>query len=260
VIYLIDYEDFEPPEDWLQKAQAVTDELCEMEDAEERKKLINRKSDLWGELKNRLYQISHGKCWYCEAKEDRSDYHVDHFRPKNRIRAAFGAERDGYWWLAFKWTNYRLACGYCNSSHRGEDGQSRGKSDYFPIRDESRRVTNPDGVVDDEQPFLLDPTVAGEPELLWFMEDGKAYPAAADGTYPYERARTTIELLNLSDDPRIVEARLDLWQHCQRLIRRGEKAYAQYCQGSVVAEQEYKQICREILEKVDALVSAASGG
>ncbi len=70
MIYLIDYEDFEPPEDWLQKAQAVTDELCEMEDAEERKKLINRKSDLWGELKNRLYQISHGKCWYCGNRSD----------------------------------------------------------------------------------------------------------------------------------------------------------------------------------------------
>lgn len=182
MIYLTNYQQFAPSKDWLRKADEVTRKLQCMEDDEERTRYINKRARLWSELKERLFELSHGKCWYCEAKEERSDYHVDHFRPKNRIHDDNGVRHDGYWWLAFDWRNYRLACSYCNSPHKGTDGKSRGKSDLFPIKDETWRATGPDCDVDDEMPLLLDPTIQGEPELLWFMEDGKAYPAAETNT------------------------------------------------------------------------------
>jgi hypothetical protein len=34
---------------------------------------INKRSSLWAVLKPMLRDLSGGKCWYCESKEDRSD-------------------------------------------------------------------------------------------------------------------------------------------------------------------------------------------
>lgn len=245
----IDFDTFEPPPEWLEKAQRAYNRIYEIEHSEEKKACIDSRSDLWRELKQSLFDLSHGKCWYCEAKEDRSDYSVDHFRPKKRVRHDDGTECDGYWWLAFDWRNFRLACDFCNSPHTREDGETLGKSDFFPILNEDCRAHCPDDNLEDEMPLLLDPVVPGDPELLWFMEDGKPYPAAREGTFPCERARKTIELLNL-DDERVVEARKAVWVDCQRLIQRGDEAYGHYRQGSSAGMQKFRQVCQEIREIV----------
>jgi len=220
---------------------------------------IDSRSDLWTDLKPYLSALSRQKCWYCETKAPRFDYVVDHFRPKKRVRHANGTECEGYWWLAFDWHNYRLACDYCNSQHEGEDEEVRGKSDFFPLLHEDRRIHNPGDNLDDEMPLLLDPVVDGDYALLWFMQDGLPYPADEEGTFQYQRAETTIRLLNLKDE-RVAEARKALLLRCQRLIDRGEKTYLHYCNGSPAGMIEYKNICREIHELVapDAEYSAAA--
>lgn len=104
----------EPPQEWCRKAESLTEKLKRLT-PEERKKLIE-KNNIWGELKEWLLQLSHGKCWYSEAKEIYSFYDVDHFRPKNRAKQLDGTERDGYWWLAFDWRNYRISGTACFKS------------------------------------------------------------------------------------------------------------------------------------------------
>ena len=89
-------------------------------------------SEVWRSAKERLKEVSRGKCWYCEARQMRSDNAVDHFRPKSL-----------YPWLAFKLHNFRYACTFCNSIRTNpETGESEGKGDHFPLlRRRERRIT-----------------------------------------------------------------------------------------------------------------------
>jgi len=85
---------------------------------EERNNLIDSKSAHWGKLKLWLKVLSHGKCWFSEVRELYSHYDVEHFRPKKEAKAMDGTVRDGYWWLAFDYTNYRL-CGNVGNRKKG---------------------------------------------------------------------------------------------------------------------------------------------
>jgi hypothetical protein len=55
-----------PPE-WLEKAKKLVAELDAIDDPAERAKFI-KDHDIWGEIKDRLLQLSYGKCWYSEAR------------------------------------------------------------------------------------------------------------------------------------------------------------------------------------------------
>jgi hypothetical protein len=142
---------------------------------EEMHKEVKRSQKVWQDdgLRATLSAVSHGKCWYCEARiTERADNPVDHFRPKNRV--AEDKEHPGYWWLACDWRNYRYACTFCNSARLTAE-TAGGKQDRFPLWDERSRVREP-GPLSGEQPLLLDPTNAADIPLLTFDRSGK--PAA----------------------------------------------------------------------------------
>ena len=144
------------------KSPSETEEIA----LEARHKAINAKSDVWHAAKDALRLASHGKCWYCESRQDRSDMPVDHFRPKNRVLEAPG--HPGYWWLAFDWRNYRYSCTYCNSKRRDiEGGTEGGKRDHFPV------IPPPPHAWCDTDPQdrakLLDPTDDSDTKLLTFL-------------------------------------------------------------------------------------------
>jgi hypothetical protein len=80
-----------------------------IDDPEERKESIEAHAQIWRDLAEWLKGQSYGKCWYSEARETFSYWHVDHFRPKKKVKDLNGNEAQGYWWLAFDWHNYRLA-------------------------------------------------------------------------------------------------------------------------------------------------------
>lgn len=207
----INIDDKEPPEEWCHKAELVTEQLKSLDSSEERKKLIEKHSDLWGELKAWLLELSHDKCWYSEAKDDFSYYHIDHFRPKNRAKQLDGTEREGYWWLAFDWRNYRIS---------GSIGNIR-KGDYFPLKGGSCPAMSPKCDLRDEIIYLLDPTNPNDPSLLTFDESGYPQPAAPEGTWEHERAKVTIKLIHL-DFYRLVNARKHIWNKCRQLISEAE--------------------------------------
>ena len=207
------------PKEWLEKAQKLAEDLAKLPTDAERSAFL-KNNVIWNEIKTVLLEWSHGKCWYSEAQELVSDYHVDHFRPKNIARTLQGIARPGYWWLAYDWRNYRIAGAICNSPHVGEDG-TQGKWDYFPLRDETSAAKS---VADlyAEEPYLLDPTSFSDVTLLDFDESGKPLSAAADGSWASIRVRETVRILHL-DYPPLEEARRTTWVKCRELIDRTSK-------------------------------------
>lgn len=186
------------PSIWLQKAEDAFEEVCECL-PENRNALVNSKSRIWSSLKNSLINISSGKCWYCETAESRSHLQVDHFRPKNRVAEA--KEHEGYWWLAFNWSNYRLACTFCNCLLTDDkSGNTLGKADHFPLIDENNRAKTKDDDISNEFPCLLDPNDPLDPPLLWFDETGKAMPKFGldENATNHTRAESSIKYYNLN--------------------------------------------------------------
>lgn len=206
-----------PPEDWCRKAERLSEELKQLDSPEERKRLIEKNKGLWKDLKNWLLKLSHNKCWYSEAREIFSFYDVDHFRPKNCAKQLDGIEREGYWWLAFDWKNFRICGNIGNRPNKRTDGETRGKADYFPLKDGTLNAAGPDCDLRDEMNYLLDPTDINDPLLLTFDESGLPKPVAASGTWDYERAKITIKLLHL-DYVLLVDERKRIWSECNRLI------------------------------------------
>ncbi len=157
-------------------------------------------SSVWRELKPSMAVLSDSKCWYCESSIDRDDNAVDHFRPKNRVFDAINPHQ-GYRWLAFSKSNFRLACTFCNS--RRIDiafGTAGGKADRFPLLDESKRVYA-NGPIEGEKPELLDPCQIEDCELLGCQQENGRPCAASEATIEKRRAITSIEIYHLDRDP-----------------------------------------------------------
>ena len=103
---------------WIAEAEAVTRLLIAASDKATRDALIKANEKLWGRLREWLLSLSYNKCWYSEARDLFSVPEVEHYRPKTRCkRRPRGSVSDGYWWLAFNWSNYRI-CGKVGNSKK----------------------------------------------------------------------------------------------------------------------------------------------
>nr|WP_175799548.1 hypothetical protein [Burkholderia anthina] len=99
----------------------------------------------WGRYKHHFIKWQYdGKCAYCETPVvSGTPGDVEHFRPKaycqplgpaaNRddyggqppARKNAAPPTEGYWWLAYTWTNYLLSCNRCNATW---------KRNQFPVQ------------------------------------------------------------------------------------------------------------------------------
>lgn len=210
------------PEGWLGKAQLLNAELIGK--TNEERATIFKENPIWQELIVPLKKLSNNKCWYSEAQEVMSDMDVDHFRPKNEAlqKDSRGKiqQRDGYWFLAYDWKNYRLSSIYSNrlrkDKHTAED-ISFGKGAFFPLKSDCNSATCIEEL-DNEVIYLLDPANPNDPDLLFFNDDGKAIPSVGiDEPWDYERTLLSIDLYHLNHTP-LVEARQVVWNLCQRKI------------------------------------------
>jgi hypothetical protein len=100
------------------------------------------------------------KCAWCELHFGwKRQLNVEHYRPKSEITCWEGLPplvsdqppkevfvSSGYWWLAFDWNNYSLACSTCNQGW---------KRNLFPVR--GARALYGEGMELHEIPLLLDP-------------------------------------------------------------------------------------------------------
>ncbi|MCP4660652.1 MAG: hypothetical protein GY856_35070 [bacterium] len=197
------------------------------------------KDGIWGDLKHWLLNnVFHEKCAYCETPRLRCSFHVDHFRPKSRVRYRVGESKKlakgactdhegreidhpGYFWLAYHWRNLFPSCEYCNTAE--------GKKDQFPLLDSSRYILlkelddetaelrypsrqserwpgfsypDPRDLDDLEKPALLCPYADDDPrDHIGFGEHGIVYARNSS-----ERGKHSIALFNLKDE-KLREAR-----------------------------------------------------
>jgi uncharacterized protein (TIGR02646 family) len=209
------------PEGWEDEAQQALDEVSAQGG---NSKAVNAHGEVWRKLKGVLEEVSHGKCWYCESSQHRSDNAVDHYRPKNKNRSG---EHEGYWWLAFDWQNYRYSCTYCNSRRKDDVGGTRGgKHDDFPLFNPEERATATNRDCSRELPYLLDPTAPEDPSLLWFEPDGRVVPRYSKATSErrYLRAEKSIELYHLNYY-KTEEDRQKLYNKIRTLIGEGDNLF-----------------------------------
>lgn len=202
-----------PPADWLADAQAVSDALETTKNEADRDALIEQHEKLWRDARIRdwLLNLFHNKCWYTEAQEAVSAYHVDHYRPKGRVTDVGRTNPEpGYWWLAFKWENYRI-CGQLINVK---------KSDVFPLVSGYRATPDVPGSLKLEAPALLDPTTDDARLISFEMdEDGcRAVPTPGADEEDCARVMTTIEVIGLNRLDRLNQKRADVWEECREQL------------------------------------------
>lgn len=203
-----------PPQEWLDEAETLTEQLKNAPNDQARIALVFAHRKLWRDprLLNWLTEIHHRKCWYSEAKESVSSYHVDHFRPKGRAAQLDKSQRPGYWWLTFDWNNYRLAGQLLNVKKR----------DLFPVQLPGVAQHNTPLALEIEGHLLLDPLR----DEAWFVSFDRndndeciAGPCPGLDAPDLERVNVTIEVLGLNRLDALKKNRADVWDKCLARIQ-----------------------------------------
>lgn len=88
------------------------------------------------DVRKQLLEDQHYKCAYCECRITKEYNDVEHYRPKSI-----------YYWLGHDWSNLLYSCDLCNRTY---------KKTYFPLADETKRVTTP-GSLAGEEPLIINP-------------------------------------------------------------------------------------------------------
>jgi hypothetical protein len=172
---------------------------------QKRKPLIE--NPLWSAFKAELSAAQNGRCAYCELPVTAgAPGDVEHFAPKNNIKAFTGAPGEegaevpnsykvkgrrpallaeqGYWWLAYDWSNYLLSCWVCNGQWKGN---------LYPTKPTGRRRRLPPTRRTKETPLVINPFGDADPaDHLRFNVDGSIEPLHAS-----ERGHETIRTVGL---------------------------------------------------------------
>lgn len=145
-------------------------------------------------VKDRLDELFHGKCAYCESfYASQAPVDVEHYRPKGAVE---GADFPGYWWIAMEWSNLLPSCIDCNRRRKQKAPivspklgvlyrqMSTGKKDSFPIA--GVRVEAEETNFLGEEALLLDPTRDTPSDHFEFyiksgQMSGLAYPKSLAG-------------------------------------------------------------------------------
>lgn len=196
---------------WQAKSEQLVADLAALDavgKSNERNALIDANSAHWGAMKEWLLALSAGKCWFSEVRELYSHYDVEHFRPKKEAKALDATVRDGYWWLAFDYMNFRV-CG--NVGNRKKGG-------WFPLKDGSLCSTHAQPCEESETRYLLDPIDDDDVALIAFDEEGKVIPMPGISEWEQERVNETVKRLKLNEHAPLAEARRKVWQKVDKLI------------------------------------------
>ncbi|MEM5345795.1 hypothetical protein [Paraburkholderia azotifigens] len=239
---------------WLAKSKQLVADMATLDAAgkrDERNALIADNSSHWGALKEWMLALSGGKCWFSEVRELYSHYDVEHFRPKREARALDGTARDGYWWLAFEYMNFRV-CG--NVGNRKKGG-------WFPLKDGSLCSSYTVPCEESEARYLLDPIDDDDVSLIAFDEEGKIIPAPGTSDWEQERVNVTVQRLKLNEHGPLAEERRKVWQKVNRLIEDFYAAKAKCSHGNNPAAKakllEVRSRVREMTKRSAELSAVA---
>ncbi|MGB3225455.1 MAG: hypothetical protein WBB23_21885 [Desulforhopalus sp.] len=239
---------------WLKESKQLLDELKNLnmaaatlsaagqhEDAvkkiKERNDFIDDHSGHWTKLKPWLFALSHGKCWFTEGRDICSHKDVEHFRPKKEAKDLTGSKRDGYWWLAFDYSNFRAAGNVPN----------RKKGGWFPLNSSSACSTFDNQCEESEAPLLLDPIDPEDVNLIAFNEEGNVVPAPGISDWEKIRVEESIERYKLNDHDALPSARRIVWNDVTNAVETYKKYKSRLGTGSNVgAAQRLREQVRKI--------------
>lgn len=226
---------------WLATAQKHEKVMLDPNIALEKKyEYIEKKSSCWQSkrLMTWLRELSHNKCWYSEAKFAGDSAELEHWRPKKRTNDLQRNKiHDGYYWLSFNLTNYRLAKGRLN----------RVKGNYFPLINEQFRCANYSVPHTAEKPLFLDPISPIDHQCLSFDDLGKAIPNS-DVLVPKakDKAELTIKHFGLNSECLVLERRT-LWSTVRQQYSEFMKCMQMSIDGCPVSEARAETHANEIL-------------
>lgn len=201
-------------------------------------------------VKQELRKRQHGKCAFCEKKEDSFKRPVEHFRPKkaaaNLQNGSWVLVSTHYWWLTWTWENLYFSCDECNRQGR--------KGNRFPLEAGSQRINAPTAPavhpvpqgyydVSSERRLLVDPR-NDDPldHLSWIPVDGTKPRGSWNWTISGRdlRGDVTIDVLGLM--ARVDEVNLHLkplrqfWRQIRGHADQGRLVDAQQCWDAVVTD------------------------
>lgn len=232
---------------WLAEAKQKTSAFRKAKDFNE-----PAEQNSWSDIKGAYMKLQHNKCAYCERvlgslQFGKIEHDVEHFRPKNAIKAwptakmktsrglnytfATGDAADnGYYLLAYHILNYTTACKTCNTSL---------KSNYFPIAGARNIASSDFRKLKQEAAFLLYPLgkLDENPEDLITFEGVIPVPKIKTGV-AYQRARITIDFFALTRD--------DLLQRRARILQHLWLAFQTLEDPQVTAQR--KQLAQRIID------------
>ncbi|GAB3791854.1 hypothetical protein GCM10028819_00990 [Spirosoma humi] len=215
-----------------------------------------------------LRKIYKYKCGYCETHESAgASLRVDHFRPKAGVKDV--PNHEGYYWLAYEWSNLILSCEKCNGR----------KLHSFPLQNEANRVSKPDldskgfptndccradkSILLAEHPLLLNPELDDPDKHLIFRPNGTVDSKTERGKksielYFLERDELIKNRKNMTDD--IIEK---LKKHLLKYLKReiDEETY-RYAMQNVYeeaalnrqADKPYSRVTNALFDDFDTFV------
>lgn len=184
--------------EYLQKAEAYTRDYFITKNRDlmalHQQGIVIKSKDfdnIWSKaLKVVLWEKQNKRCCLCEKKlNDVYSTDVEHYRPKVI-----------YWWLAYNYMNYYLACAECNRKY---------KQTKFPLFDETQKIDYTTRKnIKAEQPLLINPLFDNPRDYfrLHFRYASNTrtttimtlIPKEKKGNnYNYQKAKTSIDVYNL---------------------------------------------------------------
>lgn len=158
------------------------------------KRNFSIKKSIYGHstVKETLIKLQNDKCCFCERKVSAGEPgHIEHYRPKGGYKKDDKSklEKPGYFWLAYDFDNLFFSCNRCNTSY---------KKNYFPLVDETQRVTNPTGIIAKEDPLIIYPSNDPTTHLFFEQEIIKSRSKSIKGKETIKR--TGLNRKALADD------------------------------------------------------------
>jgi len=164
-------------------------------------------SRLWrrDDVRKPLYKYQNKKCCYCGRIRTLSrEFDVEHFRPKSEVK---DEDHSGYWWLAFEWDNYFLACKPCNETYKGS---------HFPLMPDGVRAQNSSDCLFEENPVFINPEKEDPADFFAYKMDWHNFRVYIFGCDDAGRGDKNRKILGLNDGP-MPEERGTIFQQAQDL-------------------------------------------
>jgi hypothetical protein len=151
-----------------------------------------------------------------------------------------GIKRDGYWWLAFDYMNFRLI---------GNVG-NRKKGVWFPLANGSLLSTYAEQNEESESRYFIDPIDENDVSLIAFDEEGKITATHDANEWERERVKHTAKLLELNDHAVLAEERRKVWQRVNGLIAEYTIAKGRCTPNNPAAKEKLREVRGQLRDLV----------